>query len=163
MRRSRWLPTYSGSTLLSDDHVPLLFTITHSLARLDKPSPQMVSRTLEYHVGPVALSPADTADFRASVLQRRDIDPQLAPARWLKCLRRAIYDWVKAAGRSVPSISGTTASDRARPKGKVPVGAISGAQYAPLHGAIHRGGPRHGNSVVVGHTLKRSLVALGEA
>ena len=90
---------YWGSTLLSDHHVPLLFTITHPVTRLDKPSPHTVSCTPEYHLGPVALSPADTADFRASVLQRRDIDPQLAPARWLKCLQRAIYDWAKAAGR----------------------------------------------------------------
>ena len=108
---------YLGNTLLSDDHVPLLFTIIHPVARLDKPSPHTVSCTPQYHLGPVALSPADTADFRASVLQRRDINPKLAPARWLKCLQRAIYDWAKAAGGSVHSISGTTASDRARRKG----------------------------------------------
>ena len=59
---------YWGSTLLSDHHVPLLFTIPHPVARLDKPSPHTVSRTPEYHLGPVALSPMDTADFRASVL-----------------------------------------------------------------------------------------------
>ena len=53
----------SGSTLLSDHHVPLLFTVAHPVARVDKPSPETVSRTPEYHLGPVALSPADTADF----------------------------------------------------------------------------------------------------
>ena len=58
-----------------------------------------MSRMPEYHVGMVALSPVDTADLRASELQRRDIDPRLTPARWLKCLRRAIYDLAKAAGR----------------------------------------------------------------
>ena len=54
---------YWGSTLLSGHHVPLLFTVTNPVARLDKPSPNTVSRTPEYHVGPVALSLADTADF----------------------------------------------------------------------------------------------------
>ena len=39
--------------------------------QLDKPSPHTVSRTPEYHLGPVALSPADTADFDNSVLCRR--------------------------------------------------------------------------------------------
>ena len=56
-------------------------------------------RTPEYHLGPIPLSPAVTGDFRGSVLQSRDIDSQLAPARWLKCLQPAIYDWAKAAGR----------------------------------------------------------------
>ena len=45
-----------------------------------------------------------------------------------------------------------------------PAVALPGAQYAPLHGAIHRGCPEHAsNSVVVGHALKRSLVAFAEA
>ena len=77
---------YWGSTLLSDHHVPLLFTVAHPVARLDKPSPNTVSRTMEYHLGPVALSPADTADFQSLVLRKRDIDPQLDQARWLKGL-----------------------------------------------------------------------------
>ena len=66
---------YGGSTLLSDHHVPLLFTVARPVVRLDKPSPNTVSRTPEYHLGRVALSPADTADFQSSVLRRRDIDP----------------------------------------------------------------------------------------
>ena len=70
---------YWGSTLLSDHHVPLLFTIAFPVIRLDKPSPHTVPRTPEYHLGPVALSPADTTDFRGSVLRRRAVDPQLAP------------------------------------------------------------------------------------
>ena len=35
-----------GSTLLFDHHAPLVFTITHPVARLDKPNPHTVSRTL---------------------------------------------------------------------------------------------------------------------
>ena len=48
------------------------------------PSPNTVSRTPEYHLGPVALSPVDTADFQSSMLRRTDINPQLASARWPK-------------------------------------------------------------------------------
>ena len=36
---------YRGGTLLFDYHVPLLFTITHPVARLDHPSPHTVCRT----------------------------------------------------------------------------------------------------------------------
>ena len=52
-----------GSTLLSDHHAPLLFTVAHPVARLDKPSPNTVSRTSGHHLGPVALSLVDTANF----------------------------------------------------------------------------------------------------
>ena len=90
---------YWASTLLSDHHVPLLLTIAFPVNRLDKPSPHTVSRTPEYHLGPVALSPADTTDFHHSILRRRALDPQLAPIRWLKGLQRAIYDWAHATGR----------------------------------------------------------------
>ena len=90
---------YWASTLLSDHHVPLLLTIAFPVNRLDKPSPHTVSRTPEYHLGPVALSPADTADFHNSILRRRALDPQLAPIRWLKGLQRAIYNWAHATGR----------------------------------------------------------------
>ena len=68
---------YWGSTLLSDHYVPLLFTVAHPVVRLDKPSPNIVSRTPEYHLGPVALSHADTAVFQSSVLGMRNIDRQL--------------------------------------------------------------------------------------
>ena len=61
---------YWASTLLSDHHVPLLFTAAFPVARLDKPSPHTVSHTPEYHLGPVALSPAETANFQNSVLRR---------------------------------------------------------------------------------------------
>ena len=88
---------YWGSTLPSDQDVPLLFTVAHPVARLDKPN--TVSRTPEYHLGPVALSPVDTADLQSSVLRRRDMDPQLAPTRCLEGLQRAIYDRAHAAGR----------------------------------------------------------------
>ena len=90
---------YWGSTLLSDQHIPLLFTVTHLVARLDKPSPHTVSRMPEYHLGPIALSPTDMADLQDSLLRGRDINPQLAPARWLKGLQCTIYDWANAAGR----------------------------------------------------------------
>ena len=101
LARSGWefLEAPVRSCTLSDHHVPLLFTVSHPVARLDKPSPNTVSRTPEYHLGPVALSPADTADFQSSVLRRRDIDPQLALARWLKGLQQAIYDWAHTVGR----------------------------------------------------------------
>ena len=90
---------YWASTLLSDHHVPLLLTVAFPVNRLDKPSPHTISRTPEYHLGPVALSPADTADFHNSILRRRALDPQLAPNRWLKGLQRAIYNWAHATGR----------------------------------------------------------------
>ena len=89
---------YWASTLLSDHHVPPLFTVEFPVIRLDNPSPHTVSCTPEYHLGPVALSPAETADFQSSVLRRRAVDPQLAPDRWLKGLQRAIYDWAHATG-----------------------------------------------------------------
>ena len=54
---------YWGSTLLLGHHTPLLFTGTHPVAALDKPSPNTASRTPEYHLGPIALSPADVADL----------------------------------------------------------------------------------------------------
>ena len=85
-----------GSTLLSDQHIPLLFTVAFLVIGLDKPSLNTVSRTPQYHFGAVAQSPADTADFRGSVLRRRVLDPQLAPDRWLKGLQRAIFDWAHA-------------------------------------------------------------------
>ena len=59
---------YWGNTLLSDHHVPLLFTVAFPVVRLDKSSPHTVSCTPEYHLGRVALSPADAADFQSSVL-----------------------------------------------------------------------------------------------
>ena len=90
---------YWGNTLQSNHHVPLLFTLAHPVVRLEKPYPHTVSHTPEHHMGPVAISPADATDFRASVLRRRDIDPQIAQVRWLKCLQRAIYQWAAATGR----------------------------------------------------------------
>ena len=54
---------YWGSTLLSDHHVPLFFTVAFPVVRLDKPSPHTVSCTPECLLGPVALSPGDAADF----------------------------------------------------------------------------------------------------
>ena len=66
---------YWGSTLLSDHPVPLLFTLTHPVNRLEKPCPHSVSRTPKHHPRPVALSPADMTDFWALVLRRQDIDP----------------------------------------------------------------------------------------
>ena len=80
------------------------------MVRLEKPCPHTVYRTPEHHLGPVVLSPADTADFRASVHQRQDTNAQLSPVRWLTCLQRAIYDWAKAADRvRTFNFSGTTA------------------------------------------------------
>ena len=116
----------------------------------------------------MALSPADTADFQSSVLRRRDIDPHLAPTRWLKGLQRAIYDWAQAVGK-VWALRFRHYRLRARPAEQTPpskspqppfparsmlpsVGQFTAAAQSML-----------GNSVAVGHTLKRSLVALGEA
>ena len=126
-----------------------------------------MSRTPEYHLRPVALLPADVADFGASVLQRRDIDPQLAPARWLKCLQRAICDWANAAGQvrtlhfrhyHLRSRPAERASPSRSPQMLFPVrrmlssvGRFTVAAQSML-----------GSSVAVGHALKRSLVALGE-
>ena len=69
------------------------------MVRLDKLSPHTVSRTPEYHLGPVALSPAETAAFQSSVLCRKAFNPQAVPDKWLKCLQRAIYEWAHATGR----------------------------------------------------------------
>ena len=52
-----------GSTLVSDHHVPLLFTVAHPVARMDKPSRITVSHTPEYHLGPVALTPGGYSQF----------------------------------------------------------------------------------------------------
>ena len=40
------------STALSDHHIPLRFTVTHPVARQEKPNPHTVSRTPKYHLGP---------------------------------------------------------------------------------------------------------------
>ena len=113
-------------------------------------------------------SPADTAGFRDSVLQRRDINPQLAPARWLKCVQHAIYDWAKAAGwvrtldfrhyrlRLRPAERASPSRSRQLPfpaRSMLPsVGQFTVVAQSML-----------GNSVRVGHALKQSLVALGKA
>ena len=158
---------YWGSTLLSDHHVPLFFTVAHPLVRLDKPSPNPVSRTPEYHLGPVALSPADTADFQSSVLRKRDIDSQLGPTLWLKGLQRAIYDWAHAVRKVWALRFRHPASGHARqirPPPRSPLAAFPGAQYAPLRGKFYADSQSMlGNSVAAGHALKQSLVELGEA
>ena len=159
---------YWESTLLSDHHVPLLFTVAFPVIRLDKPSPHTVSRTPEYHLGPVALSPADTADFQGSVLRRRAEDPQLAPNRWLKGLQRAIYDWAHAAGR-VRALHFRHYRLRARPAeqappSKAPQQPFPARSMLPSVGRFTVTAQNVlGTSVTAGHTLKRSLVALGEA
>ena len=158
---------YWGSTLLSDHHVPLLFTVTHPVARLDKPSPNMVSRTPEYHLGPVALSPVDMADLQSSVFRRRDIESQLAPTRWLKGLQRAIYDWAHAAGR-VRALRLRHYRLRTRPaQGASPSKSLQppfpARNMLPSVGFPTTAQSMLGNSLAVGRTLKRSLVALGEA
>ena len=85
---------YLGDTVLSDHHTPILFTLIHPVARLDKSNSNTVCRTPEYYLGPVALS-----DLQSLALRRRCIDPQLASTRWLTGLQRAIYEWAHAAGR----------------------------------------------------------------
>ena len=96
----------------------------------------------EYQMGPVAPSPPDTADFQSSVLHKRDIDPQLPLARWLKGLQRAIYDWAHAASRSGPSASGTTASGhppRSEPLPRRPPSRLSRrAVCSPQWGVLRR-------------------------
>ena len=72
---------YWGSTLLLDYHAPLLFTRTHPVVRLDRPHLHTVTRTPEHHLGPVALSPVEEANFRASVIRRRDSNPPIAQVR----------------------------------------------------------------------------------
>ena len=127
---------------------------------MEKPCPYMVSRTPEYHLGPVVLSPADTADFRASVLHRRVINPQVAPVRRLKRLQRAIYDWAKAADRvrtlnflhyRLRSCPAERASPLHSPQVPFParnmlpsVGRFTSVAQSML-----------GGSVAVGHALKR--------
>ena len=159
---------YWASTLLSDHHVPLLLTIAFPLNRLDKPSPHTVSRTPEYHLGPVALSLADTADFHNSVLRRRAVDPQLAPIRWLKGLQRAIYDWAHATGR-VRALRfrqyrlKTRPAERAPPS-RAPQQPFPARSMLPTVGRFTvMAQSILGTSVTAGHALKRSLVALGEA
>ena len=102
-----------GKHPLSDHHVPLLFTVAFPVVRLDKPSPHTVSRTPEYHLGPVAVSPADAADFQGSVLRRRAIDPQLAPTRQPKACSGQSMIRPTPQARSGPSVSGTDASGQA--------------------------------------------------
>ena len=136
--------------------------------RLDKPSPHTVSRTPEYHFGPVARSQADAADFQSSVLRRRNIHPQLAPAQWLKGLQRAIYDWAHTTGR-VRALRLRHYRLRARPGERAPPSKTPQPPF-PARSML-RSMRRFtaaaqnmlGNSVAVGHALKRSLVALGEA
>ena len=159
---------YWASTLLSDHHVPLLLTIAFPVNRLDKPSPHTVSRTPEYHLGPVALSPADTADFHNSILRRRALDPQLAPFRWLKGLQRAIYDWAHATGR-VRALRfrqyrlKTRPAERAPPS-RAPQQPFPARSMLPTVGRFTvMAQSILGTSVTAGHALKRSLVALGEA
>ena len=159
---------YWASTLLSDHHVPLLLTVAFPVNRLDKPSPHTVSRTPEYHLGPVALSPADTADFHNSVLRRRAVDPQLAPNRWLKGPQRAIYDWAHATGR-VRALRfrqyrlKTRPAERAPPS-RAPQQPFPARSMLPTVGRFTMMAQSIlGTSVTAGHALKRSLVALGEA
>ena len=159
---------YWGSTLLSDHHVPLLFTVAFPVIRLDKPSPHTVSRTLEYHLGPVALSPADTADFQGPVLRKRAVDPQLAPDQWPKGLQRAIYDWAHTTGR-VRALRFRHYRLRAcpaeqAPPSKAPQQPFPARNMLPSVGRFTVTAQNMlGTSVTVGHALKRSLVALGEA
>ena len=158
---------YWESTLLSDHHVPLLFTAAFPVARLDKPSPHTVSRTPEYHLGPVALSPAETADFQGSMLRRKAFNPQAVTDRWLKCLQRAIYDWAHAAGR-VRVLRFRQYRLRARPAERVPPSKapqhpFPAQSMLPSVGRFTRMAQDVlGTSVTAGHALKRSLVALGE-
>ena len=138
------------------------------MARLHKPSPHTVSRTPEYYWGPVALSPAEAADFQSSVLRRKAFNPQAVPDKWLKCLLRAIYDWAHATGR-VRALHFRQYHLRARHAERPP------PSRAPQHPFPARGmlpsSERFtvmaqnmlGTSVTAGHALKRSLVAQGEA
>ena len=147
---------------------PLLLTVAFPVNRLDKPSPHTVSRTPEYHLGSVALSPADTADFHSSILRRRALDPQLAPNRWLKGLQRAIYDWAHATGR-VRALRfrqyrlKTRPAERAPPS-RAPQQPFPARSMLPTVGRFTLMAQSIlGTSVTAGHALKRSLVALGEA
>ena len=109
---------YWESTLLSDHQVPVLPTAVFPVARLDKPSPPTVSHTPECHLVPVPLSPAETADFKGSMLRRKAFNPQAVRDRWLKCLQRAVYDWAHAAGR-VPALGFQQYRLQARPAERV--------------------------------------------
>ena len=136
-----------GSTLMSDHHVPLLFTLTHLVVRLGKPCPHTVSRTPKYHVGPVVFFPADAADFWASVLRRRDIDPQFAPVCWPEVPAARHLRLGKGYGPG-PNIQFLTLPPPVAPGREglplaVPKCAVLGAQHAPLGGSLHRGGPKH--------------------
>ena len=68
------------------------------------------SYTPEYHLGPVALCPADTADLQCSMLRRRDVNPQLALTQWFKRLHEPSMIEPTPWARSGLSASGTTDS-----------------------------------------------------
>ena len=159
---------YRGSTLLSDHHVSVLFTVAHPVVPLDKPSPHPVSRTPEYHLVPMALSPADTADFQSSVLRTTDVDPPFAPSRWQKGLQRAIYDWAYTAGR-VWALRFRDYRLRARPTERAPLlkspePPFPARSTHPSVGCFTATAQNFlGNCVALGHALKRSLVVLREA
>ena len=155
---------YWVSTLLSDHHVPLLFTVAFPVMRLDKPSPPTVSRTPEYHLGPVALSLADTANFQDSVLCREAVDPQLAPNRWLKGVQRAIYNWAHATGRVRALRFGqyrlqTRPAERAPPFAGSPA-TLPNVQHAPLFGALYSDGPEHIGHLNDGGATKKNTMWL---
>ena len=142
----RLVPLLS-STLLSDHHIPLLFTAAFPLIRLDKPCPHTVFRTPEYHLGRVALSPAETANFQGSVLRKRALDPQLAPERWLKGLQWAIYDWPprygQGPGTPLSALAPLGAPGRAGSPLESSPATLPGAQHAPLRRALYSDSPKH--------------------
>ena len=138
---------YWASTLLLDHHVPLLFTVAFPVIRLGKPSPHTVSRTPEYRLGPVALSPAKTANFQCSVLRMRAVDPPAHPESLAKGpatghLRLAPRHG-QGPGPPLPTIPPSDAPGGASsPLAGSPT-ALPGVPHAPLGGALYSDGPEH--------------------
>ena len=83
------------------------------------------------------------------------MDPQSAPARWLKCLQRAIYDWAKAAGR-VHTLNFRHYRLRSRPaEGASP--SRSPQVPFPAHSML----PSMGRFTTATHSVLGSSVAVG--
>ena len=105
------------------------------------------------------------------MLRRRDIDPWLAPTRWLKGLQGAIYDLAHPTGR-VRALRfrhyclRTRPADRPPPPPplKIPQPPFLARSMLPSVGRFTATAQSMlGNPAAVEHALKRSLTALGEA
>ena len=139
-----------GSTLLSDHHVPLLFTLPHQVVQLEKPCPDTVSGTPAHHLGPVALYKAHTADFRAQCSGGGTSTPKLPQCAIENTngTPSMIERMLRAGSKS--SASGATASACARRRGPPSrrPGTCHSRHAASFPRCVgHRGGPKHGRGL----------------